>query len=174
MNLQEFLCFRRTCFVCGAPIDLIMTDWTDNKNPISMSVGTLKKMKLMKCSHSGLSIFFSPSRNNFNIFPNEDRTIDIEMVGQCAQDRTHYSFESQMMRLEYKEKTWAPIPSISLQEIVYIGQGHIFSAVNSYDVKKTWVIRSGLSEHVVIPLVDTVRSSFEEFNDKLKIYLTFS
>lgn len=139
-----------------------------------MSIGTLSKLRLLKSSHEGLALIFNPYKNDFNIFPNENRAIDIEIEGHCHNDPTHYMLESQMLKLDYQEKTWSPIPDIELQEVIHIGQGHIFSAVNSYGNKSTSVIRSGLSEHVALPLINTSKLSFAEFNDKLKVYLTFS
>lgn len=174
MKLQEFLCFRKTCFICSAPINFTITDWTDIKNPQTMSIGTLKGLRLLKSSHEGLGLFFSPHKNEFNIFPNENRTIDIEIEGHCLTDPTHYMFESQMLRLNYQEKTWSTIPEIELQEVIHIGQGHVFSAVNSYSDESTSVIRSGLSQHIALPLINTSKLSFEEFNQRLKVYLTFS
>ena len=139
-----------------------------------MTIGTLKGLRLLKSSHVGLGLFLSPHKNEFNIFPNENRAIDIEIEGHCYADPTHYMFESQMLKLDYQEKTWSAIPDIELQEVIHIGQGLIFSAVNSYENKSTSVIRSGLSEHVALPLISTSNLSFEEFNQRLKVYLTFS
>lgn len=173
MKLQEFLSFRKTCFVCNEPILFKVTDWSDFKNPIIMNAYHVIGEVLLKLVHSDLILFFNFKRNSYIIYPNVPRKVQLEIEGHCKKNHNHYMYSSQMLVLNPDAKRWVELDSIEAQEVISINNGNLFSVVNNYEPKQTTVVFTGGKEHVVLPLVNTAKTSYEELYDKLRIYLTF-
>lgn len=176
MKLQEFFEFRKKCFVCGAPLHFQVKDWSDVSKPMTMVVSEVSHFKILKFSHLSLSIFINLQKNVFNIYPNVSKRIDLAIDAFCTKNKTHYFYDSSNLSFMYEEKTWSLIPEISAQEVIRPGNYNIFSLINSYQHNKTEIVFENPYQYpnCKIPLISTDSLSYQDYINKIKMYITFS
>lgn len=172
MKLQEFIDFRSNCFVCGGPLAFKIADWTEKVIGEAMQHGTIYKTNFYKISHPDLSLFVNLTNNTYNTYPNESKTIDLALNMECKKDPSHYSYDSQHLKLQYQKDTWSQLNDIAVEELIRIDQANIFSIINVYDHNQTTVTLNG-GRNYRLPLINCTKINQDTLLKKLRMYLTF-
>jgi hypothetical protein len=172
MELQEFLSFKKMCFVCGGPMEMRVIHWSKPNNPIVMEHHHLYKMHdIIKFSHQSLSIFINLKKNIYTLLPNDGYDALITIDNVCKNNPTHYAYESQMMIFSHVSQRWGSIPHIDIIESFTINSGDIFMIVNSYASKTSTLSFFANKIHATLPLLDTHQFSYQEIENTIQIYL---